>query len=148
PARPHSRRADDHAEPLLLRGRTAARFWGTSLHATRDGHVTLTGGFRAGRRWLRHGVAIRYAPSDCGGVRMTLPTHRGDRIEQALWLRAKGFERTSRGRLLVDDSEQVTLEARPRATSVRGGYASGAEQHLVRVKMRFAATGKPLVIDF
>jgi hypothetical protein len=148
PTRPHPQRGDDRAEPVLVRSGMAARFWGTSLHATPHGNVTLNGGFRAGARWLRRGVAIRYDPSPCGGVRMTIPTRRGDRIEQALWLRANGFARSSQGRVLADRSEQVILSARPRSASPRRGYASGAEQRLTRVRMAFAGTGAPLALDF
>lgn len=148
PTRPHSRRGDDRAEPVLVRGAVAARFWGTSLRASPNGNVTLNGGFRAGARWLRGGVAIRYDPSPCGGVRMTIPTRRGDRIDQALWIRSNGFARSSHGRILADRAEQITLNVRPRATSMRRGYASGAEQRLTRVRMRFAGTGARLTFTF
>jgi hypothetical protein len=127
----------------VRRGRTAG-FWGTRLRTRSGGGVDLTGGFRAGARWLRRGVRITYRATGCG-LRETLPTRRGDRIARTLWMRGRPHVA---GRLLSDSGEQVTLGQRPRSTSLRGGYASATEQNLTRVKMLFAGTGKPLTIDF
>jgi hypothetical protein len=146
PTRPHSLHRDDHAEPLLLRGRIAARFWGTALHSNPHGGVTLTGGFRAGKRWLRRGVTIRYQPSGCG-LRETLPTRRGDRIEQELWFR-RAPHRSKDGLVLSDGVQRVMLTVRGRIGHPRYGYASGTEQHLTRVQLRFAGTGRPLELTF
>jgi hypothetical protein len=147
PVRPHSRRRDDRAEPALLRrGRAAAGFWGTRLRTTSTGGVKLTGGFRAGSRWLRRGVAITYRPAGCG-LRESLATRRGDRIQRTLWTRGRPHLDAAR-RVLTDSAQQVALGARPRSIEFRGGYASGAEQHLMRVRMIFAGTGKPLTIDY
>jgi len=146
PTRPHSLHSDDRAEPLLLRGRVAARFWGTALHAHPSGGVTLTGGFRAGGRWLRRGVTIHYRPSGCG-LTETLPTRRGDAIEQALWFR-QAPHRSKHGLVLSDGVQRVTLGGRARIGRPRYGYASGAEQHLTRVNLRFVGTGKPLRLTF
>ena len=142
PRRPHSRRADDHADPQLLRGRLRARFWGTGLRTGAGGSVAVSGGYRSGSRWLRRGVAISYAPAGCG-LQMSLPTHRGDRLELAFWMRARP-RATDRGRTLTAPGERLTLSSRPSATSMRGGYASGTEARLTRVTMRFSSTGKPL----
>jgi hypothetical protein len=144
PARPHSRRRDDRAEPVLLRGRDAAGFWGTRLRTTAGGGVDLTGGFRAGARWLRRGVTIAYRPMGCG-LRESLPTRRGDHIERTLWTRGKPHVT---GSTLRDSAQRVTLGTRPTRIEFRGGYASGSEQHLVRVRMSFSGTGKPLTIDY
>jgi hypothetical protein len=146
PRRPHSLRTDDHADPQLVHGRLRARFWGTGLRTTSAGAVTLSGGYRAGSRWLRRGVAIRYAPSGCG-LEMSLPTRRGDRLEQTLWMRARP-RATAAGRTLVAPGEQVELSSKPSAISTRGGYASGTEARLTRVTLRFKGNGKPLTFTF
>lgn len=146
PSRPHSRRRDDRAEPVLLRGGAAGGFWGTGLHATGAGGVDLIGGFRAGQRWLRGGVRVTYRPAGCG-LRESLATRRGDRIQRTLWTRGRPRV-TNGGRTLTDSAQQLTLGARPRQISFRDGYASGDEQRLTRVRMLFAGTGKPLTIDY
>lgn len=146
PARPHSRRRDDRAEPVLFHAGRAFRFWGTRLRTTSAGGVDLTGGFRAGSRWLRRGVRVTYRPAGCG-LRESLATRRGDRIQRTLWTR--GRPRISGGgRILTDRGQRVTLGSRPRRISFRGGYASGAEQQLTRVQMLFAGSGRPLTTDY
>jgi hypothetical protein len=146
PARPHSRRGDDRAEPVLVRRGQAGGFWGTSLRTTTGGGVDLTGGFRAGSRWLRRGVRVTYRPRGCG-LRQSLSTRRGDRIVATVWTRGRP-RGTDGGRVRLDHAQRITLGARPRRTSFRGGYASGAEHNLTRVQLLFAGTGKPLTIDF
>jgi len=144
PLRPHSRAPTDRAEPLLLRGGATGRFLGSNLRSLAGGAVTLTGGFRAGKRWLRRGVTLRYEPAGCG-LRTTLPTRRGDRIEQSLWFRGRPHRA---GDGLSDARQRVVLSQRPSALSLQPGYASGAEAHLVRVRLRFRGTGRPLAMTF
>ena len=146
PSRPHSLSTGDRAEPLLTVGRATGRFWGTSLRALAAGGTALTGGFRAGARWLRRGVTLRYAPTRCG-LSMSIPTRAGDRIEQSLWFR--GSPRTdATGTVLDDGSQRVTLSDRPTAVSRESGFASGTEAHLRRLRLDFRGTGKPLVLNF
>lgn len=146
PPRPHTLRPDDRAEPVLVRGRRRARFWGTRLRSLAGGGVALGGGFRAGRRWLRRGVTLRYEPSGCG-LRVTIPTHRGDSIEQSLWFRGRPTT-DSAGRVMSDRAQVVTLGATPAKPALTTGYASGADVGLVRARMRFRASGQPLVLTF
>jgi hypothetical protein len=146
PLRPHSLGRGDRAEPELARGHLAARFWGTSLRTTGSSGVVLTGGYRAGKRWLRRRVAIRYDVQGCG-LTESLPTHRGDRVQQALWFRGRP-QTTGGGRVLTDARQRVALSVRPRRIVQRGGYASGTEQRLTMVELLFRGTGKPLIFSF
>ena len=145
PLRPHQLRGDDRSAPVLLRGRGAGRFWGTRLRAAADA-VELSGGFRAGDRWLRRGVRIRYEPTGCG-LRETIPTRRGDRLVRMLWFRGSP-KRSSGGTVLSDGVQRVTLSAAPTASAKRAGYASGTESRLTRVALRFRGTGKPLTFTY
>ena len=125
----------------LLRG---GRLWGTHL-SLRAGAALLTGGFRRGDRWLRRGVRVRYEPVPCG-LRVTLPTRRGDRLQQSFFFR--GRPRVSRhGRLLSDGTQAISL-SRPAHVGLRPGYTSGAEVGLVRARLRLRGDGRPLRITY
>jgi hypothetical protein len=76
-----------------------------------------------------------------------VPTRRGDRLEQSLWVR--GRPRVAAGGSVLSDARQtVTLSARPGRRATEGQYASGAETHLVRAQLRFAGTGRPISFTF
>src|SRR5205823_4773284 len=108
--------------------------------------VALTGGFRAGSRWLRRGVTLRYQPAACG-LRMTIPTRRGDRIEQSLWFR--GMPRiSSGGTVLSDRLQRATISPRPAILPRQSGFASGTEARLVRARLRFRGSGKPITVTY
>ena len=146
PSRPHSLAPGDRAEPLLHRGRATGRFWGTSMRSLPGGGVALTGGFRAGRRWLRRGVTLRYQPAGCG-LRVTIPTRRGDRLEESLWFR--GTPVISAGRTtLADRAQTVAVSPPPTSIARQTGFASGTVARLVRVRLRFRGTGQPLTATF
>ena len=84
--------------------------------------VMVDGGFRSRGRWVRRGVRFRFEPTACG-VRMTVPTRRGDDLDYSAF-------QTPDGR------QTVSAQPEGRATT-SGRLASGLDAVVRRRTLRF-----------
>jgi hypothetical protein len=140
PLRPRVERRGATAGPLLRRGRVTGLPEGRRMRLAGGGAVTVGGAFRTrSGRLLRRGVRFRFAPTGCG-VRLAVPTRRGDRHEYSAFF--SGSPRTA-ARSVADARQVVSFGSRA-TVGRRGRHASGAEPRLTEMRLRFApaAAGK------
>jgi hypothetical protein len=145
--RPHTRTGPDSAGPILRRSAGIGLPEGEAMAVGGDGTVTVTGGFRTvAGEWLRRGVRFRFEPHE-GGVRLTFPTERGDRIKYSVFFR-NGDEHPTVGEHSVSDGRQrVTFSPDAEVAFDAAEYASGRDAALVRANLYFRASdGGPVHI--
>ena len=133
--RPKTQSRVDSAGPWLIRGARRGRPFGGRMELDPNANLTFAGsGFRANTgRWVRRGVVIRHEPTGCG-VRIVVPRRAGDGFEYSVFFRRRPNIAPQR----VVDREQDVRMSQPARVSVEGGYTSGIDPRLVRVRMKFA----------
>ena len=137
PVRPRRERESDTAGPILRRGGRRGVPEGRRLRVDGRGAVTVTGGYRRGRRWLRRGVRFRFTPTGCG-VRLRAPRRAGDAFEYSAFFSAAPTKAPDR---VAGAGQELSFGPRA-STRVQRGYASDLDPRLFRARMRFArATG-------
>lgn len=133
--RPKTQVRVDSAGPWLIRGGSRGRPFGGRMDIDPNANLTFAGsGFRANTgRWVRRGVVIRHEPVGCG-VRMVVPRRPGDGFEYSVFFR----RRPNVAPLRVVDREQDVRFSQAARVSFEGGYTSGIDPRLLRVRLRFA----------
>ena len=130
PYRPNGGRSYDSAGPVLLNAGGPGLPVGHAIRVARDGQVTVRGGFRRRRRWLRQGVKFSIRPTTCG-VEMAVRGRGGDRYEFSAFFR--GTSRPAIGARQARSGRQVARFNLPiRASSTARGYHSASHARLTR----------------
>jgi hypothetical protein len=126
--RPHTAARLDSAGPVLRTRDGRIGFPdGRSLRLDAQRALIVSGGWRDARgRWLRRGT-FRFSAVD-GGVRLSFPVRRGDRIRYSVF--AAEIAAVTRG--LTDGRARTVLSTGPVALERRPGYVSSETSHLTR----------------
>ena len=129
PVKPMTTGVRDSGGPVLHAPGQVGFPYGTAIEARKDGSVLVTGGWRtASGVWLRRG-AFRYVPTR-SGVSVSVPCRAGDRFEYSVFAVAPQVD----GRTVQDGERRTTVSA-DAVSEVAGGYASGAQRTLARVRL-------------
>ena len=153
PLRPYRNAGADSGGPTLLAGAARGFPFGVRESVSREGTVTVRGGFRtaatpfsrvvanlpAGGQvraldfkpgaTLRTGVEFRFVPTSCG-VNLTFPARAGDVFDYSLFLRPGSQTGAAKLRSRFSVPASVSLEQ---------GYASGFDPSIVRARARLRA---------
>ena len=119
PYRPTGESSYDSAGPVLLSGGGPGLPVGHAIRVARNGRVTVRGGFRRRKRWLRKGVKFSIRPTSCG-VEVAVRGRRGDRYQFSAFFPGKPSRNAARFNLPIQSS------------STAGGYHSASHARLSR----------------
>ncbi|WP_259314081.1 hypothetical protein [Capillimicrobium parvum] len=129
PQRPYTHRLHhpDSAGPVLLHRSARLMPFGTSIHAHRNGTVSLGGGFATPAGAVVRRTRFVYRPQD-GGLVLRWRTHRGDRYEVSRFIRSphgpftSGLDAHLRRERRIVVARRRVLEVRyPGAPALQGG---------------------------
>lgn len=145
-ARPKTNQAFDSAGPTLVTASQIGLPRGERLRVRR-GTVVVAGGYRTpDRKWLRQSVTWTYRAVPCG-VKLTFFAIAGEYYQYSVFLRRDAGRPSLRGRTLVGGTSKVLFTYRPVSILRRGGYASGNDASLTRVRLTlFAPKTGPMSI--
>jgi hypothetical protein len=136
--RPKTSLPYDSVGPTLRVGRNIGLPRGERMRV-RPGKVVIAGGYRDPKRvWLRRGRTWTYEAIDCG-VRMTFFAEKGETYVYSVFVPSDAARPVLRGRSLIAGRSTVRFSVRPYLMTLRGGYASSADQSLNRVRLTFRA---------
>lgn len=127
----------DSAGPVIVGAGRRWLPWGERIAVAGGGVVVVRGGWRAqDGTWLRRGVTFRFAPV-AGGVALTFPLRRGDKVRLTTFLPRAGAGRS--GRTVFDDVSVASLSLAPDSVRMKPGFASCCDADLVAATMQVQA---------
>jgi hypothetical protein len=136
--RPKTSLPYDSVGPTLRSGRNIGLPYGERMRV-RPGKVVIAGGYRDPKRvFLRRSVTWTYEATDCG-VRLTFFAQKDEVYVYSVFVRANAARPVLRGRSLIAGRSTVRFSVRPFLMTLRGGYASSADQSLNRARLSFRA---------
>jgi hypothetical protein len=136
--RPKTSLPFDSVGPTLRIGRNIGLPRGERMRV-RNGTVIVAGGYRDPKRvWLRRSVTWTYTAVDCG-VRLSFFAQKGETYVYSVFVPGDAERPVMRGRSLIAGRATIRFSVSPKQMTLRGGYASSADQTLDRVRVTFRA---------